>query len=132
MKLFPLLLIGVGALSLVACSSDSSDSPNRAPVLEAVNGPSETTSAGANQSITLEMLWRDDDKDAITSIRYRVAELGINQTTTAQGASAETPGASLTLLIPGQVPKKSYDFLFSAIDARGAESAPVTKNITIK
>jgi hypothetical protein len=129
MKIRALSLIGFAFL--VACSSGS-DATNNPPVLDSVEGPAETTAMGTGQAVTFDVRWHDDDKDAITSVRYRVAELNIDQSTMAAGASANTIGASLTLIFPAAVPKKAYDIVFTAIDARGAESAAVTKNVTVK
>lgn len=125
------LAAAFAAATLLACSSDS-DSSNTPPVIDSIDGPEETTPQGGNHAVTLELRWHDDDKDTITSVRYRITEAGIDQTTTAQGAGPNVVGAKLTLHFPGNVPKKPYEILFSVFDSRGAESAPVAKTITVK
>jgi hypothetical protein len=129
MKTFACFLLGVTCL--YGCSSDA-ESANAPPVIDAVDGPTETTAEGANQTATFTIRWHDDDKDAVTTVRYRIDALGIDQTNGQPGANPNVIGAQLKLIFPGTIPKSSYDIAFTAIDARGAESAVVTKSVTVK
>lgn len=116
---------------LQGCSSDAEKS-NAPPVIDSVEGPAETTPSGGNNIVSLEVRFHDDDKDAITTVRFRVTELGVDQRTNFQGANPDAPGGTLIIGFPAAVPKKAYDIILTAIDARGGESAPVTKTVTVK
>lgn len=114
------------------CSSSSDGVSNAPPVIDSVDAPAEVTLQNNQFQVEMEIRFHDSDKEAVSKLRYRIPAGQIDKTITADGATAETPGAKLTLVFPGNTPKGTYDYTLTVFDARGAESAPTTKQITLK
>lgn len=127
------LFLSVFAVGLLGgCSSSSGGSSNTPPVIDSVDAPAEVTQQGGQWAVTFTIMFHDADKDAITSLKYKVAQNGQTGTAQPQSTNADAVGAKLVLVVPGSVPTGTYDIAFTVVDARGAESAPVSKSVTLK
>jgi hypothetical protein len=117
------------ALACTACGGSSSD-PNKPPIIDSV-AAAETVKSGDILAVTVTA--HDDDDDIVTAKVHLVAS-GIP---TRDPTPQNIPGAAkqisiiLKLAFAAQAGTSlEYDVIM--IDAAGAESAPVKKNITIQ
>jgi hypothetical protein len=131
LALFRLLLPAL-LTTLAACSSSSGDKPNAAPVIDSIDAPAEATQQQGQWAVTFTIMFHDADKDAITNLKYKVVQNGLTGSAQPQGTNPDAVGAKLTLLVPGTVQPGTYEIAFTVVDARGAESAPVSKSVTLK
>lgn len=123
---------------LVFACGDSSDSgtsppPNRAPVIDSLDAPTEVTASGGKYTVTLVLKFHDDDNDAVDKLRLQIPAGKFDQTTPIQGAVPQAAGATLSLqLDAATVPANTYDLEVSVFDSLGHESVGVQKQITFK
>ncbi len=117
------------ALGCLSCASSSSAPSNTPPEVQ-VTGPDTVAAANGQYNIPFTVTWKDADNDAIANLRYRVPAVGTD-TTQAVPAGAAL-GVQLTILVSATAPKQAYDFTISVFDARGAESKPVVKQVTLQ
>lgn len=126
-----LVAFGLFAVVLCACSSDSSDT-NNPPVIDSVDAPASVTAADGAFTVPITILAHDDDKDAIKAIHYKIPAGEIDQTEQLKETSSDAAGVKLTLMVADSAPRQTYEYSVSVIDARGAESAAVTKTVTFE
>jgi len=122
---------------VLACS-DSADSsggppPNRAPVIDSLDAPTDVVASGGKYTMTLILKFHDDDKDAVTKLRLQIPAGKFDETTSIQGAVPEAAGATLSLqLDAATVPANTYDLQISVFDSVGHESVGIQKKVTFK
>lgn len=126
------VVVGLFAAVLCACSSDSDGSSNNPPVIDSVDAPASVTAADGAFTVPITILAHDDDKDAITAIHYKIPAGEIDETEQLKNTSTDAAGVKLTLMVADSAPRQTYEYSVSVIDARGAESAAVTKTVTFE
>lgn len=121
--------------TLAACSAGSDDAaattPNNAPVIDSVDAPTSVSAAEGLYHIPVTMLWSDPDGDAIAKVRYQIPEAKLDRSKDAP-AGTDSVGVKLDILASDSLPKKTYDIVFSVFDAKGLESAPITKTVSFE
>lgn len=132
---FRFATFGLLAAVLCACSSDPEVS-NNPPVIDSVDAPPSLKVEDGYFKLSIELVAHDDDKDAISAVRYRVPAGKIDETKSLpnapEGAVDGPTQLKLDLLFPANTPKSTYEYSLSVIDARGAESVAVTKSVTLE
>ncbi|AKU99000.1 hypothetical protein AKJ09_05664 [Labilithrix luteola] len=122
-------------LSASACSSDEvvgAGVVGNPPVLDSIDAPDTVTEQNGQFLITVSLRYHDPDGFPVTKVRFRVASAGLDITQDIPNASATANGATVGIAIDGSAPKQTYQYTLNVIDSRGAESAPVTKEITLQ
>src|SRR5690242_18637589 len=107
----------------------SSGAPNTGPVLDTVDAPAEVTAGAAGSGVPVTFRFHDPEGDAIARFRYRIPDASVDRT---QEAPAGSVGLALTIVAGASTPKKPYEILFSAFDAKGIEGPVVSKTVTFR
>lgn len=130
--------VAVAALLCLSASGCSSDDVvggtvvGNPPVLESVDAPDTVTEQNGQFLITVSLRYHDPDGDPVTKVRFRVASAGLDLTQDIPNASTTANGATVGIAVDGSAPKQTYQYTLNVIDSRGAESEPVTKEITLQ
>lgn len=124
-------------LVLAACGGDAEDQgpppPNRAPAIDAVDAPSEVSPASGQYVAQVRVTYHDDDNDTVSRIRLQIPKGRFDQTTPIQQATPENTSAIVAIqLVAATAPPGTYEYLVSVFDEHGLESAPVTRELTLK
>lgn len=126
----------VPALLLVSCGGDAGDDgppPNRAPIVDAIEAPDEVAATNGQYLVQVRVTYHDDDNETVSKIRLRIPRGNFDQTTPIQQATPANRSAIIAIqLVAASAPKGTYDYSVSVFDERGLESAPATKNLTLK
>lgn len=126
----------VPALLLFACGGDAGDDTppaNRAPIVDGVEAPAEVAPANGQYLVQVRVTYHDDDNETVSKIRLQIPKGNFDQTTPIQQATPANRSAIVAIqLVASSAPAGTYEYSVSVIDARGLESAPATKTLTLK
>jgi hypothetical protein len=115
-----------------ACTLPVDEAPSEpGPIVETIDAPREVTSSGSVYEIPIRVRHRHPDGLAVTHVRYRVADLGVDQTQAVEGASPGSTAIEVVITLPASTPKQTYEYAISLRDARGTEGPPMLQEITL-
>lgn len=125
-------LLPLASAACTDATDTNGDIVNAGPTINAVEGADTFSEQGGVYVVEQTLRYTDPEGDAVARGRVRIPDLGVDVSREVQQASAETQAALLSLTLPGNVPKRTYDVTYNLIDVRGAEGPPATKAITLQ
>ena len=96
-----------------------------------VDAPDEVTPASGKYVLQVRVSFHDDDQDTVSQLRMQFPAGAVDQTTPIQQATPVNRSATVGIELIGAAPG-AYEYLVSVFDEHGLESAPLTKQLTLK
>lgn len=134
MRLLPLgislLFAGLGLATLTGCTDESE---NDKPIIDSLDVPTVVTEQNGQYAIPVAILFHDNDREAITHVRYRLPPT-IDAVIDIQKPNPSREGATVVLNLAAATcgAKAERELDITVVDARGAESAPQPRTIVLK
>lgn len=117
-----LAVVAVG--SAVGCAAPHED--NDRPIIDSVEAPAVVTATNGNYEIPLLILFHDNDREAVTHVRYRLKGTRIEGMIDIATPNPTRESLEVTVVVPKAAcgPADRHALEVTILDARGGESHP--------
>lgn len=125
-------LAGLACRTLPVVAIACGDPSNSAPIIDSVEAPLVVTERNGAYAIPVTVLFHDNDREAVTQVRYQLAP-GVEGMIEVPAPNPARESTVVTIVIPASTHHdgRARTLQLSLIDGRGAESLPQASPVTL-